>query len=413
MIVTRGITFLHAADLHLDSPFKGLARVPEEIFKEITQSTFVAFERLVETAITKQVDFILLAGDLFDNERQSLKAQIKLRDLFTTLKHYHIQVFLSHGNHDYTNGNRYPITYPDNVSVFPDETVRVFPYERNGEKLASVYGFSYENQAVLSKKVKEFVPQGDQTVFHIAMLHGSTYTNTEHDTYAPFALADLQEKNFDYWALGHIHKRSVLTEHPPAIYPGNIQGRHRKESGEKGCYYVELSETGANYSFIPLQSIRFETLTVDISDCTEAHQLEEVLQRKLQTLDMSDPQLMMLSLSTSVTEHNRWEADGVLDEVIEWINEAYEKRSNWIYIYRYQLKKQAAVTEETLQYGEHFAGELLRYAETSSVRPFVSELYQHKEARKYLQSLTANDEKNLKQEAKQYLLKNLLYEEGE
>src|SRR5699024_10326836 len=184
--VTKSVRFLHAADLHLDSPFKGLARVPERILKEIRNSTFVALERLVETAIAKQVDFILLAGDLFDNERQSLKAQIKLRDLFTTLKEHHIYVFLSYGNHDYTNGNRYPITYPDNVFVFPDERVQSFPYEKNGEQLARIYGFSYENQAVLNNKATEFIPENNQAYFHIAMLHGSIHTNTEHDTYAPF-----------------------------------------------------------------------------------------------------------------------------------------------------------------------------------------------------------------------------------
>src|SRR5699024_1849247 len=159
-------------------------------------------------------------------------------------------------------------------------------------------------------------------------------------------------------ALGHIHKRAILTEHPPVIYPGNIQGRNRKESGEKGCYEVELSETSVNYSFIPLQSIRFEALTVDISDCTEAHHLEELLQKELKTNGISSPQLLYLSLITSVMDHSRWGADGVLDEVIEWMNEAYERQTNWIYIYRYQLDSQVPVNEETLQHGEHFAGEL-------------------------------------------------------
>src|SRR5699024_6017914 len=100
-------------------------------------------------------------------------------------------------------------------------------------------------------------------------------------------------------------------------------------------------------------------------------------------------------------------------EVIEWMNEAYERQTNWIYIYRYQRDSQVPVNEETLQHGEHFAGELMRNAETASIRPFIKELSHHKDARKYLQPSTDQDEKNIKQEATDYLLKKLLYEEGE
>src|SRR5699024_9663594 len=106
----KEIIFIHAADLHLDSPFKGMSSVPESIFSEIRQSTFAAFDHLIEEAIERQVDFVLLVGDLFDNEKQSLKAQVHLRDAFKKLHRHGINVYLSYGNHDFIKGNRHPMT---------------------------------------------------------------------------------------------------------------------------------------------------------------------------------------------------------------------------------------------------------------------------------------------------------------
>lgn len=409
----KQISFLHAADLHLDTPFKGLARVPEAIFKEIQESTFMALNRLVETAIDKQVDLILLVGDLFDNERPSLKAQIKLRDLFVKLNHHHISVFISYGNHDYINGNRYPITYPDNVFIFPDETVRSFIYEKDGEKLAAIYGFSYENQAVLTNKAQEFVIHHNDIPFHIAMLHGSLHRNTEHDTYAPFAVADLKQQPFDYWALGHIHQRETLAENPPIIYPGNTQGRHRKEAGEKGCYYTELTQTGIQSSFIPLQSIQFHTVTLDISSCKQAEQLTSVIENTVTDKRNKGRQLISLVLTSSSQEHQKWETDGIISDCLELVNESFLQQVNWVYIYQHQLEQVVKPSEEMLAQGEHFFGELVRHAENTSIKPFISELYQHRQARKYLPHLANDEEELIKQKAQQYLLQELLNQGGD
>src|SRR5690625_3746019 len=131
-------------------------------------------------AIEKQVDFILIVGDLFDNEKQSLKAQIRLRTAFEALERHHITVYLSYGNHDYIKGNRHPVTYPANVCIFPDEKVRHFIHSKEGQHVAEIHGFSYENRAVLTNKTAEYQIV-DQTIpYHIAMLHGSVQGNTEH-----------------------------------------------------------------------------------------------------------------------------------------------------------------------------------------------------------------------------------------
>lgn len=294
--MAKQVSFIHAADLHLDSPFKGLANTPEHIFQKIRESTFHALDRLVQVAIDKKVDFVLIAGDLFDNEKQSLKAQIRLKKAFEELQRSHINVYVSYGNHDYINGNIHPVTYPDNVFIFPDEKVRQFTYKKDGEKLATIQGFSYENRAVVNKKAQEYWISDETIPFHIAMLHGSLKSNTNHDVYAPFQISDLLEENFNYWALGHIHQREILKEDPPIVYPGNIQGRNRKETGEKGCYHVVLAETGIEMLFIPLQAIQFNTLSIDVSTCEEVHQLEAEIQTILDTVQYSAPQLLDLTL---------------------------------------------------------------------------------------------------------------------
>src|SRR5699024_8602019 len=130
-------------------------------------------------------------------------------------------------------------------------------------------------------KVNDYPVKDASTPFHIGTLHGSVYGDQEHDTYAPFQLKQLQDKDYDYWALGHIHQRKVLAEEPPIIYPGNIQGRHRKETAEKGCYYVQLSNHSTKTTFIPLQAIQFLDMTLDISNCEKVEEVETLIRKQL------------------------------------------------------------------------------------------------------------------------------------
>lgn len=408
--MSKVISFIHAADLHLDSPFMGLAAAPEHIFEVIRNSTFTALQRLVQTAIEKNVDFVIIAGDLFDQERQSLKAQIRLRRAFEMLQQHDIHVYLSYGNHDYLNGGSHAVTYPDNVHVFPDENISSFIHYRDGEAVAAVYGFSYENRAVKGNKTKDYVI-GDKTIpFHIATLHGSLHTNTEHDMYSPFQLSDLASKDFDYWALGHIHHRQMLKNDPPVVYPGNIQGRSRKESGEKGCYHVVLSEQEANLEFVPLAPIQFESIKVDVSGCKEAYQLEEALQQELKKADQRRARLVDLTLMSDDPALKQWEQERVLEDVIDLANESSASEQNWQYIFRFQVELYSAATEEEAAKGEHFIGELSRHFDEISIRPFVEDLYQQKQARKHLHRLTDEEEAWIKTEARQLLINELLKE---
>src|SRR5699024_6005222 len=315
-IMTDSITFIHAADLHLDSPFKGLKKLPADIFNDIKQSTISALDQLVNHAIVKQVDFVLIVGDLYDNERQSLKAQIHLRTAFERLQEHDIDVFLSYGNHDYILGNPYRVRYPENVHIFQEETVTYFTYEKDSNPLAQIYGFSYHNRAVQMNKTSEYEVQNKQIPFHIATLHGSVHVNTLHDPYAPYSLTNLQTKPFDYWALGHIHERAELATTPTIIYPGNTQGRHRNEQGEKGCYLVEMTPTNTSYNFIPLQAMQFIEYNMDVTHSKTIHDLEQfILSNMVKT---NEKQLIHLTLESTSMELENFQSQGLIDELVDW-----------------------------------------------------------------------------------------------
>src|SRR5699024_10102393 len=170
----------------------------ENIFDEVRQSTFHSFHHLIETAISRQVDFIILVGDLFDHERQSLKAQIRLRNAFQELAKHHIQVYLSYGNHDFINGNIHAVAFPENVHVFPDETIRSFTFQKTDTLSVQLSGFSYEKRAVKEQKIMEYPDRDPSADFHIGLLHGSVDGNKQHDTYAPFHVQQLLDKDYDY-----------------------------------------------------------------------------------------------------------------------------------------------------------------------------------------------------------------------
>lgn len=398
--MTEKISFIHAADLHLDSPFQGLADLPDHIFSKVKESTFVALDRLVETAIDYDVDFVLLVGDLFDHERQSLKAQVKLREAFETLYSYGINVYLSYGNHDFLTGNIYPITYPENVFIFGTEEVTSFTYEKEGKKLANIYGFSYENRAVTENKANEYEVEDSSIPYHIAMLHGSLYGNKDHAPYAPFRLTDLQVKPFDYWALGHIHERTILSERPPIVYPGNTQGRHRHETGEKGCYYVELTKTETNVTFIPLQAILFETVKVDVSHCNQIDEIE----RKLRSLftHIDDCKLIYLTFVSDNGMIHTFEAEGLLKQLIDIVNDSLVKHDVWHYIYDYRIETNIVDRKVT---NEFFVTELHQTFDHLHLQEQLADLYHHPVGRKFLQQVSNEEVKN---EAKQYLFHQLL-----
>lgn len=257
------VKFIHAADLHLDSPFKGLKQLPRNILKTVKESTFLSLRNIVNEAIKNKVDFVLLAGDIYDIDDRSIKAQVFLKDELERLKAENIPVFLIHGNHDYQANNDAHLSMPSNVTVFSEAVGTRIISTSSGERVA-ISGFTYNQKWIEERKIKHYPQRSGQADYHIGLLHGyAEGQESEHARYAPFSLSELREKNYDYWALGHIHKRQQLSKEPLVYYSGNTQGRNKKETGEKGCLLVELLPASSHVSFIQTAPIIWERKTIN------------------------------------------------------------------------------------------------------------------------------------------------------
>ncbi|WP_194841337.1 metallophosphoesterase family protein [Salinibacillus xinjiangensis] len=406
----KALRFLHTADLHLDSPFKGMTDVPEQLFQQMVTSTFQSFDRVIEAAIEYQVDFVLMVGDLFDEEARSLKAQIKLRRGLEKLHENQIEVFISFGNHDHLGGEFLKLDYPENVHIFDREEVTSIPFFKQGEHLANLYGFSYEQRAVTAPKITEYNPT-KESIYHLGMLHGSLSTNQGHDVYAPFSITDLSESEMDYWALGHIHKREQLLQSPPTIYPGNIQGRHIKESGEKGCYIVDLIDEQCHLNFVPTQQIQFTEAVVDATDCSTIDEVEQIIQQEKDLIRTEiGKAVIRIQLKLDLAKMEQFTEEQV-GELVDMINEEEESEKIWVWTEKLRLEKIAQWDREELREGRHFIGEFLRVIDDSTEwEESLNEITKHREIRKLLEPFTEEELAEMKDDAEQMVLESLMKE---
>jgi exonuclease SbcD len=401
------ITFIHAADLHIDSPFSGLKHIPSTWMERIRNSPFQAFQKIVDTAIQLRVDFILLSGDLFDGENRSLRTQVKVRDEMNRLHDVQIPVYIIHGNHDHLNGSWVHVDFPENVHIFSTKP-EVKRWVKHDGTSVHLYGFSYEKRHVTEKMIDGY-EKTEGADYHIGLLHGNLEGNKAHSPYAPFTLQDLQTKHFDYWALGHIHKRQLVSEEPLAIYPGNIQGRNRKESGEKGCYVIELNQTSHQFTFIETAEILWETVEVSIE---ESYSFDDVLSSCKKVI--ADKQqhhrdyLLEITLDIPAAAEQSLLTASFLDDVLELLQEDAEFADSTSWPYRIRVRENVTRFDKNKE--TPFTAELNKQsAAFTTYNEAIAPLYNHAGARKYLDTLSEEDLKELLEEAKWLVLQSLSF----
>lgn len=277
--------FIHAADAHIDSPFKGLKEAPAALWETIHESTFQAFAQLIQTAITEAVDFVLLVGDSFDQEAQSLQVQRFLKQQFERLAEVSIPVYLSYGNHDYWDEQQVHFEFPDNVHVFKT-AVEAKTLTTRANETVTIVGFSYGQRWLPTNQVQQFPPRA-QTTYTIGMVHGSLQAGPEENHYAPFTLNQLNQLQYDYWALGHIHKRQILQERPYVVYPGNLQGRHKNEPNQKGFYLVTAEAGQFDLAFHSTTVIEWQRQQFALQPDLTLNQLQNQISAQLQKSDQA------------------------------------------------------------------------------------------------------------------------------
>lgn len=253
--------FLHAADLHIDSPLRGLDRYDGAPVDRLRTATRSALERLVDKALSERVDFILLAGDIYDRDWQDFHTGLFFREQMVHLGRAGIRVFIVQGNHDAQGVISRQLPLPSNVTVFSSRTAQTV---RIDELSVAIHGRSFPDRAVDEDLVPSY-PEPVTGFFNIGMLHTSLSGRPLHDTYAPTDISTLTDKGYDYWALGHIHAREVVSETPRIVFPGNLQGRHAKETGAKGCELISVEAGRIEAEFIPLDVVRWHQLELALN----------------------------------------------------------------------------------------------------------------------------------------------------
>lgn len=266
--------FLHAADIHLDSPLLGLDRhdgAPAEAIRGATRS---AFDRLVQTAIDRRVDFVVIAGDLYDGDWNDCNTGLYFTSRMIRLREAGIKAYLIRGNHDAANRMTKSLRLPDNTTMLSVDAPQTITLDDLG---VAIHGQGFATRAVTDDLSTNY-PAAIPCMFNLGILHTSADGREGHERYAPCSIEGLKRKGYDYWALGHIHARENLSrdDEPPIIFPGNVQGRHARETGAKGCCVVSIERGRAEVEFVPLDVVRWVRMRVDVSG---ANELDDVLAR--------------------------------------------------------------------------------------------------------------------------------------
>ena len=270
--------FIHASDLHIDSPLRGLDRYDGAPVERLRSATRSALERLVDRALAERVDFLLLAGDIYDRDWQDFHTGLFFRGQMVRLERAGIRCFIVQGNHDAQGVISRQLTLPSNVTVFSSRAAQTI---RLDDLSVAIHGRSFPEREVNEDLVPSYPPPVPG-FFNIGLLHTSLTGRAGHDTYAPTDLPTLVAKGYDYWALGHVHAREVLNERPRIVFCGNLQGRHAKETGAKGCELVTVEAGRVEAEFIALDVVRWSQLSVPLDGVDRLESLNEAFARALE-----------------------------------------------------------------------------------------------------------------------------------
>ena len=270
--------FLHAADLHLDSPLVGLDRYESAPVSAVRGATRRAFENLVRVAIDDAVAFVLLAGDLYDGDWKDYRTGLFFVEQMVKLREAGIPVFVVAGNHDAASQIAKSLRSPDNVHFFSTK--------RPDTRHIDAFGVAIHGQGFASRAITEDLaaayPVADRDLFHVGLLHTSLNGREGHAPYAPTSTQVLSQKGYQYWALGHVHRREIVSKDPWIVFPGNLQGRHAREVGPKGCTLVTVENglvTGVEER--PVDVLRWAVCRVDVDGAATTNDVLDRVSRAL------------------------------------------------------------------------------------------------------------------------------------
>ncbi|NYT61099.1 DNA repair exonuclease [Alcaligenaceae bacterium] len=290
--------FIHAADIHLDSPLVGLSAYADAPVEMLRTATRDAFTNLVNLAIEEQVDFMVIAGDLYDGNWKDHNTGLYFSQAMGRLKKADIPVYLLYGNHDAENEMTKRLLLPDNVFVFDSRKPSTFLLDRLG---VALHGRSFKDAATVENLAASY-PEPVKGLVNIGVLHTALEGNAAHANYAPCSLAELHAKGYQYWALGHVHDYAIWRGESVVVFPGNLQGRHIRETGPRGAVLVSSDVAGSlDVERVYVDVLRWHRLEVDVSSCQSFEQAARSIGNALEGLLADTHTAMPLAVRVLVT----------------------------------------------------------------------------------------------------------------
>lgn len=269
---------VHAADLHIDSPLRGLDRYDGAPVESLRGATRRALENLVALCITERADVLLLAGDVFDGSWKDYSTGLFFAAQMARLREANVPVVIVRGNHDAVSSVVKALRLPENVHELSSRKPETKELRDAG---IAVHGQSF-SQRVTSEDLASRYPDRVPGVFNIGLLHTSIDGREGHEPYAPTSVETMRSKGYDYWALGHVHAREIVSTHPYIVYPGNIQGRHARETGAKGASVVIVEDNVVqSVEHRALDVFRWEVVTVDAAPATDSLEVVDLVRSAL------------------------------------------------------------------------------------------------------------------------------------
>ena len=353
--MTESVRFIHVADLHLGAPVRGVCDAGPEWAARLQRAIPEAFERVIDAALAREVDFVVLAGDAFDTSRPSYGDYLRFFEGLERLDAAGIPVYLVTGNHDpFTSWGRSVERLPASARLLGVNGPEFAVFERDGEPVCLIGGRSYYNQtwpadesiaAGITRAAAEEAlgAQAARAPFSVGVIHTGLDVDASK---APAEPAELLASGIDYWACGHLHKRRALPseDEPRIVFSGCVQGRDVRETGERGCYLVELTMRhwgGGNVSshsdetfpppqclieFIPTSSVVFQQVEVDVGACRTLADVVRLVETELFHENGKvhcDEMVVRVALTGETALHEFLVRDEVIDDLRNHINNAY------------------------------------------------------------------------------------------
>ncbi|HEX4338974.1 MAG TPA: DNA repair exonuclease [Polyangiaceae bacterium] len=305
------VKLVHAADLHLDSPMLGLERYPGAPVDEVRGATRRAFEGLVDLCLAEDARLLLIAGDVYDGDWKDYSTGLFFVAQLNRLREIGARVVVVRGNHDAGSQITRHLRLPDHVLELPHARPVTHVFEELG---VAVHGQSFRDRSTKSDLASGY-PDGIRGALNIGILHTSVTGRPGHDDYAPCTLDTLVRKEYDYFALGHVHRREVLSRAPWVVFPGNLQGRHMKETGPKGATLIDVD--GGRVTSVEHRTLDVVRWTVCEVDARDADAPDDVLDRARAALGREVDAAEGRTLAARVVVHGASRAHAALQSHAE------------------------------------------------------------------------------------------------